>query len=101
VDLDALVDGFTQSWMRRIYSEACLTLARLALKRRLMSQSAVVGYLLVWGLMVASLLTLLGVMVSIVPPQGTILGWALGIVLLVPLARIGFGPIALAWNRHG
>jgi hypothetical protein len=25
---------------------------------------------------------------------------ALGIILLVPLARIGFCPIALSWNRH-
>lgn len=74
---------------------------RLSLKRRLLSQSALVGYLLVWFLIVAVLLMLLEVMVSVSPPDRVpVLPVALGIVLLVPLARIGFCPIALSWNRH-
>jgi len=75
---------------------------RRARQRRLLSRSELAGYLLVWGLMVAGLWMLLAVMVWIVPPdRDTVRGWALGIVLLVPLARVGFCPIALAWNRHG
>ena len=75
---------------------------RIARKRRLLSRSELVGYLSVWGVIVAVLLVILAVMAWVIPPphRGTILGWALGIVLLVPLARIGFCPIALAWNRH-
>ena len=72
-----------------------------SLERRLLSPSAVVGYLLVWCAIVAVLLMLLAAMVWKFPPdRAVILPMALGIVLLVPLARIGFCPIALAWNRH-
>ena len=75
---------------------------RLAHERRLLSRPELTGYLLVWGVIVAVLLVMLGVMAWVIPPpdRGTMLCWALGIVLLVPLARVGFAPIALAWNRH-
>jgi len=74
---------------------------RLSLQRRLVSQSALSGYLLVWCLIVAVLLMLLEIVVSVSPPdRGAIFPLALGIILLVPLARIGFCPIALSWNRH-
>jgi hypothetical protein len=74
---------------------------RISVKRRLLSRSALVGYLWGWFLLVAGLLLLLSVMVTVSPPdQAAILPLALGIVLLVPLARIGFCPIALSWNRH-
>jgi len=73
----------------------------LSLKRRLLSRSALAGYLLVWFLIVAVLLALLEVMASIRPlERGAFFPLAMGIVLLVPLARIGFCPIALSWNRH-
>jgi len=74
---------------------------RLSLKRRLLSQSALVGYLLIWFLIVALFLVLLQVMDAAFPlVPNAMLPLRLGIVLLVPLARIGFCPIAISWNRH-
>jgi hypothetical protein len=75
---------------------------RVSLKRRLIAPSAVVGYLAVWILLVAALLTL--VLTLVRPSKGWDLPWnlplSLGVVLVVPLARIAFCPIALAHSRH-
>jgi hypothetical protein len=71
---------------------------RICLKRRLLAPSALAGYLAVWILLVAVLLTLALILPH--PPKEWILPLSLGIVLLVPLARIAFCPIALAHSRH-
>ena len=70
---------------------------RLSLKRGLLAPFAVVAYLAVWTPMVAALLVPAAVLLH---DTEWLLPSSLGIVLLVPLARIGFCPIALAWNRH-
>lgn len=71
---------------------------RVCLKRRLLAPSALAGYLTVWILLVAVLLTL--VLILPHPHKEWILPLSLGVVLLVPLARIAFCPIALAHSRH-
>ncbi len=70
---------------------------RLALRRRLLAPSAVAGYLAVWTLLAATLLIPAAILLRGTP---WILRSLLGIVLLIPLARIGFCPIALNWKRH-
>ena len=70
---------------------------RLSLKRGLLAPFAVVAYLAVWTPMVAALLVPAAVLLH---DTEWLLPSSLGIVLLVPLDRIGFCPIALAWNRH-
>jgi hypothetical protein len=71
---------------------------RVSLKRGLLAPSALRAYLGVWFLLVAGLLTAL-----VIPShlsKELILPSSLAIALLTPLARIGFCPISLAWNRH-
>jgi hypothetical protein len=70
---------------------------RLSLRRRLLAPSALVGYLIVWLLLAASLLIPAAILFHGNPWFVTS---AMGIVLLTPLARIGFCPITLSWNRH-
>jgi hypothetical protein len=74
---------------------------RVALKRRLLAPSALLGYLAVWFWLVAGWLTALLLLShldkELILP---VLPLSLAIVLLVPLARIGFCPIALAGDRH-
>jgi hypothetical protein len=68
-----------------------------SLKRRLISPDAVVNYLTVWAVLVVVLLATLA---FTRPPREWIFPLSLGVVLLVPLARIGFCPLALARCRH-
>ena len=70
---------------------------RLSLKRGLLAPSAFVVYLAVWTLLAAALLVPATILFH---GQPGFLSLSLGIILLTPLARIGFCPIALAWNRH-
>ncbi len=71
---------------------------RVSLKRRLLAPSSLVGYLVVWSLLVAAALT---TMVILSPHYVEfILANSMLIVLLAPLARIGFCPIALSHTRH-
>jgi hypothetical protein len=71
---------------------------RACLKRRLLATSEMAGYLAVWVALVAVLL----VVVLNLPRMSKelILPLSLGVVLIVPLARIAFSPIALAHSRH-
>ncbi|HUC85721.1 MAG TPA: hypothetical protein VL970_11060 [Candidatus Acidoferrales bacterium] len=71
---------------------------RRALKRRLLAASAVASYLAVWSLVVAALLSALLLLVR--PDQTQVLPACLGVVLLVPLARIGLASLTFAWARH-
>jgi hypothetical protein len=71
---------------------------RLCLKRCLLAPSALAGYLTFWMVLVAVLIALVVILPR--PPLQDILPSSLAVILLVPLARIGFCPIALAWNRH-
>lgn len=70
---------------------------RNALHRRLLSPSEMIGYVTVWTLVVAA---------TAIPILFMLHGqsWAMPLVLcailLTPLARIGFSPISLAWQRH-
>jgi hypothetical protein len=70
---------------------------RVSLKGGLLAPSAAAGYVAVWALLAAALL-----IPAMILSHGTplILPFSLGIILLVPLARIGFCPIALSWSRH-
>jgi hypothetical protein len=71
---------------------------RVSLKRGLLGLPAVIAYLAIWALLVAAFLALVFIVPP--PPREWTLPLSLGIVLVVPLARIGFGPIALARARH-
>ena len=70
---------------------------QVCLKRSLLSPSALRAYLFVWILLVAAL-----VMPAVIlfHDQEWIVALSLGLVLLVPLARIGLCPITLAGRRH-
>jgi hypothetical protein len=71
---------------------------RVCLKRRLFAPSEMAGYLAVWVVLVALLLAV--VLILPRPSNELILPLSLGVVLIVPLARIAFSPIALAHSRH-
>jgi hypothetical protein len=58
----------------------------------------VAGYLFIWILVVAILIAAL--VIPVRPPKDLLLQASMAIILLVPLARIGFCPITLSWNRH-
>ncbi|HEY3860384.1 MAG TPA: hypothetical protein VGO59_00730 [Verrucomicrobiae bacterium] len=70
---------------------------RTSIKRGLLAISAASGYLAVWVLMAAAL---------VIPAlawfhnEPGIFSVCLLIILLTPLARIGFCPIAMTWERH-
>jgi hypothetical protein len=68
---------------------------RLSFKRRLLAPSTMLAYLGIWLLLVAALLVLFHP-----DKKEFVTPVSLWILLLVPLARIGFTPIALAWQRH-
>jgi hypothetical protein len=70
---------------------------RISLKRGLLSSSSVAGYLAVWTLLAGAFLILTAVLFH---GSEWMLPFSLGVVLLTPLARIGFCPIALDWSRH-
>jgi hypothetical protein len=70
---------------------------RVSLQRGLIAPSSAVGYLSVWTLLLAVLLVPTLILFH---GNAWILPASLGIILLTPLARIGFCPIALAWSRH-
>jgi hypothetical protein len=71
---------------------------RACAQRRLFTQAAIFKYLGVWTALTAGFLV---PTVILFHSENWILPAALGIVLLVPLARIGFSPIALSRMRHG
>jgi hypothetical protein len=71
---------------------------RTVLRRRLLAPVTVAAYLAVWVLLVAALLATTLLLAR--PAADLMLPAALGVVLLVPLARIGLAPLALAWARH-
>jgi hypothetical protein len=70
---------------------------RISLKRQLLTRAAMIGYLAAWTLLAVAFLVPTVVMYH---RQSWILSLALGIILLLPLARIGFCPIALNLGRH-
>jgi len=70
---------------------------RVCLKRGLLAPPALAAYLVVWALLAAALFIPAAILFH---GQRGFLPLSLGILLLTPLARIGFCPIALAWNRH-
>jgi hypothetical protein len=70
---------------------------RFSLQRRLLAPSELVCYLTVWVLLIAILLIPAAILFHHEPWFAIL---PMGIVLLTPLARIGFCPIALGWNRH-
>jgi hypothetical protein len=70
---------------------------RVALKKRLLARSTMIKYFFIW----ATLATVFLVPVAIVCHQEKgIIPFCLGILLMLPLARIGFAPIALSLGRH-
>jgi hypothetical protein len=70
---------------------------RNALHRRLLSPSEMIGYVSVWALIVAA--TAIPVLVML-HGQSWAMPLVLCAILVAPLARIGFSPITLAWQRH-
>jgi hypothetical protein len=71
---------------------------RVSLQRHLLAPSAALNYLAVWAFLVAVLLALMVLLFH--PDAHLILPLSLTVILLVPLARVGFAPIALAQSRH-
>jgi hypothetical protein len=69
-----------------------------ALRRRLISNRAVVGYILIWSVLAAVLL--LPLLASFGHPRWVV-SVCLGALLLLPLARVALAPAALASARHG
>ena len=89
-------------WLLGLLVALKLLLARWALRtlyrRRLLESVAIVRLVGVWVLVVATLVALAEWLVP-----GGLLPWyvvCFSVVLVVPLARIGLAPLALAWNRH-
>ena len=70
---------------------------RVSLKRGLLAPSALRAYLAVWALLAAALLVAAAILFHDRPG---FLCLSLSVILLTPLARIGFCPTALGWNRH-
>jgi hypothetical protein len=102
-------NGVVWSWLLSHASELLIVLLilkfllagvafRACLLGRLLSPSGVARYIIVWSLMAATLLATLLVLGH--PPQDIVTPACLVVVLLVPLARIGFAPLALARSRH-
>jgi hypothetical protein len=71
----------------------------LSVQRRLLAPSAVLNYLALWALLVAVLLTFVLSLFYQTAPN-LVLPFSLGAVLIVPLARVGLAPLALAQSRH-
>lgn len=71
---------------------------RASLQKRLLARSAVMSYLIVWGILAIAFLT---PALLLFHHEKWIVSFCLGIVLFLPLARIGFSPIALSFGRHG
>jgi hypothetical protein len=70
---------------------------RNSLRRRWLSPSELIGYVVVWTLMVAAAAIPILFMLH---GQSWSLPLVLCAILFTPLARIGFCPITLAWQRH-
>jgi hypothetical protein len=70
---------------------------RAAYKKRLIARHALIQYLSIWGALAAFLLVPVMVMCH---QESALLPLCLGIILMLPLARIGFAPIALNLGRH-
>ena len=70
---------------------------RVSIKRQLLTRAAMLKYLLVWTALAVAFLVPTLVMYH---RESWGLSLALGIVLMLPLARIGFSPIALTLGRH-
>jgi hypothetical protein len=70
---------------------------RVSCRRGLLSPAAALRYLVVWLVITLALVTPALVLFH---TEKWIVPIALGLVLLVPLARIGYAPIALSYARH-
>ena len=70
---------------------------RASLKKQLLTRAAMLKYLIVWTALAVAFLVPTVVMLH---RESWILPLALGIILILPLARIGFSPIALSLGRH-
>jgi len=66
-------------------------------RRALMSGRFIAGYVAVW-LLVSGLLLVLSELSNQVDPMNHFPCWLL--ILILPLGRIAWSPLALAWNRH-
>lgn len=71
---------------------------RISLARRLLDRSALLGYLAIWMLLTAVLLVTS--LIAVRPPMNRVLPLVSAVILVVPLARVGFCPIALSTSRH-
>jgi hypothetical protein len=71
--------------------------AQICLKRQLFTVSAVFNYLLIWT---ALAVAFAGCAVVVLHANQWAISAVLGILLLLPLARIAMAPLALAMLRH-
>ena len=71
---------------------------RAALKKRLMARLTVTRYLGIWASLTVAVLA---PVVFVYRQESGMIALYFGILLLVPLARIGFAPLALERGRHG
>jgi len=69
-----------------------------SLQKKLLARSAVMTYFIVWGILGIVFITPSLVLFH---QEQWIVSLCLGILLLLPLARIGLAPIALSRGRHG
>ena len=74
---------------------------RVSLQRRLLARSAMIKYLVVWTVIaVAFIVPTIIVSQHEQASARTIFSLPLAIILLMPMARIGFAPIAISFGRH-
>jgi hypothetical protein len=67
-------------------------------RRALMTRRFILGYIAIWLLVSGLLLVLSDKVGHELQPMGQLVSWML--ILIFPLGRVGWSPLALAWNRH-
>ena len=68
-----------------------------AIRKQLITRRTLIQYLLVWASLTA---IVLGSVFAVCHQESGVVPLCLGIILLLPLARIGFAPLALDRGRH-
>jgi len=70
---------------------------RSSLKKHLLARSSINNYLIIWSILALAFIVPI---VLLFHREKWIVSVSLGIILLLPLARIGFSPLAVSFGRH-